>query len=90
MSKTYGKTELIGDLAAAVDLPRNKIDQVLQELGTIIQFKASEGRTVVLPGVGRFAQKTRAARTGRNPATGVPIDIPESKALTFKASKSAS
>jgi nucleoid DNA-binding protein len=31
--------------------------------------------------------KTRSARTGRNPQTGLPVEIPASTVLTFKAAK---
>lgn len=40
-----------------------------------------------LVGFGSFEVKERAARTGKNPATGEHIDIPASKAPAFKAGK---
>lgn len=42
---------------------------------------------VTLVGFGTFEKKTRKARNGRNPQTGEQIQIAESIALTFKASK---
>lgn len=42
---------------------------------------------VTLVGFGTFKQTTRAARKGRNPQTGVEIQIPAKTGLTFKASK---
>jgi DNA-binding protein HU-beta len=41
---------------------------------------------VQLIGFGTFKISSRAARTGRNPKTGVPIKIKASKTVTFKAS----
>jgi nucleoid DNA-binding protein len=38
---------------------------------------------LVLPGMGRFAVKWRAARKGRNPQTGQALDIPKRRVLTF-------
>lgn len=38
-----------------------------------------------MPGFGTFVVKDRAARTGRNPQTGKPIQIAARKACTFKA-----
>lgn len=43
---------------------------------------------VQLVGFGTFEVKTRKARKGRNPKTGQEIDIPKSKAVTFRRSKS--
>ncbi len=37
-----------------------------------------------LDGVGVFTLGTRAARTGRNPQTGDPVQIPEKKVVKFR------
>ena len=42
---------------------------------------------VQLLGFGTFEVKERAARTGKNPATGATIEIPASKAPAFKPGK---
>ena len=46
-----------------------------------------KGDTVTLVGFGTFAVKERAARTGRNPKTGEPLNIAASKVPSFKAGK---
>ena len=48
-------------------------------------FKKDKG--VEIRGFGSFKVKTREARFGRNPKTGVIVKIPENKALYFKAAK---
>ena len=50
-------------------------------------MEAVEKSAVQLVGFGSFEVKERAARTGKNPATGEQIDIPASKAPAFKAGK---
>ncbi len=40
-----------------------------------------------IPGVGKIKAVQREARTGRNPFTGEPLQIPAKKAVTFSASK---
>jgi DNA-binding protein HU-beta len=45
------------------------------------------GKDVNLVGFGKFEIAERAARMGRNPATGVEIKIPASKTVKFKAGK---
>ena len=56
-------------------------------LGSVYDALA-EGEAVQLSGFGNFDIKVRAARKGINPATKEAIDIPESKAVSFKATKS--
>ena len=46
-----------------------------------------KGESVSLVGFGTFAIKERAARTGRNPQTGQPIEISAAKVPSFKAGK---
>jgi DNA-binding protein HU-beta len=40
-----------------------------------------------LPGIGKFTVKKKQARTGRNPATGEPIQIAAKKFPAFSAAK---
>ncbi len=46
-----------------------------------------KGDSVSLVGFGTFHVKERAARTGRNPQTGQPIEIKAAKVPGFKAGK---
>lgn len=46
-----------------------------------------EGGEVPLPGIGKLKADTRAARTGRNPATGEEIAIPAKNVVKFSAAK---
>ena len=52
-----------------------------------IQDTVIAGEKVQIVGFGTFETTTRAAREGRNPATGESISIPASKAPKFKAGK---
>ncbi len=73
------KSELIDKVAASADIPKavagRALDAVIESITTALQ----EGDSVVLVGFGTFAVKDRAARTGRNPQTGNPIEIDNSK-----------
>ncbi len=48
-----------------------------------------KGHKVRITGLGIFQVKKRAARMGRNPATGEQIKIKASKKLSFRAAKEA-
>ena len=86
------KAELIAAIAANVELPKRDIDAVLEAAGTVIaqHFAAADAGVdaeVVLPGLGKLKATTRAARTGRNPQTGAPVEIPERMTVKFSAGK---
>ena len=52
-----------------------------------IAAQLQKGEKVQISGFGIFEVKEREARVGRNPRTNESIQIPASKAPTFKASK---
>lgn len=87
MATTLSKSDLVKLVAAEAGVTREQAQAVLFNLGTIVRANTSEGITVSVPGLGRFTEKVRAARTGRNPATGQSIEIAESRTLAFKAAK---
>lgn len=86
MSKTLSKAEFEANVAALCGQKRATIDAVLRAAASVIREATATGQTVALPELGRFSVKTRAARTGRNPQTGAPVDIPEKTDLTFRPS----
>ena len=53
----------------------------------IIATELDGGRKVVVPGFGTFAARTRAARTGTNPANGKKIQIAGKTYVRFKPGK---
>lgn len=81
------KTELIDAIAAQADIPKaaagRALDAMIESIGTALK----NGDQVALVGFGTFLVKERAARTGRNPQTGAPIEIKAAKVPGFKAGK---
>ena len=51
----------------------------------VIVEALAKGEDVKITGFGSFEVKTREARTGRNPKTGAPVEIPASKYVSFSA-----
>lgn len=84
---SVSKTQLIADVAAAQNLPKPTVATAIDGFLTAISLAAEGGEKVIIKGFGTFATKTRAARTGRNPRTGLPVEIAASTTLTFKAAK---
>jgi len=81
------KSELIQAVAEATELPKSKASDAVDAMIEGIKKSLAEGDEVVLIGFGTFKVRTRAARTGRNPQTKEPMDIPEAKVPTFKPGK---
>ncbi|CAA0118773.1 DNA-binding protein HU-beta [BD1-7 clade bacterium] len=81
------KSELIDAVAASADLPKAAAGRALDSVIEAITGALKEGDTVSLVGFGTFSVKERAARTGRNPQTGAPIEIAAANIPSFKAGK---
>lgn len=87
------KKELANALASKTSLTQAKAAEVLNALfdadnGTgIIPSALSGGDKVAIPGFGTFGTRTRAARSGINPATQTKIAIPAKTAVFFKVGK---
>ena len=81
------KGELIDAVAAAASLSKNDASDAVDGVLNTITQALKGGDSVSLVGFGTFAVKARAARTGRNPRTGEPIQIKASNVPGFKAGK---
>ena len=74
------KSDLIKSISDSTGLKQTEaarlVDAVFDNL--------KKGEQVAISGFGTFVAKTRAARGGRNPATGVMINIPARTSAAFK------
>ena len=61
--------------------------QIMEDLIGMITKHLKKGERVKIAGLGILQVRSRAARMGRNPATGEPINIKASKKVAFRASK---
>ena len=81
------KTELIAAVAEKAGMTKKDAEiAVSATFAAITEGMIADGKVQVV-GFGSFEVKKRAARTGRNPKTNEPIEIPASKRVTFSASK---
>ncbi|ALM52483.1 nucleoid-associated protein HU-beta [Halomonas huangheensis] len=81
------KSELIDAIAASADIPKAAASRALDAMVQSVTDSLKSGDSVSLVGFGTFSVKERAARTGRNPQTGKPIEIKAAKVPSFKAGK---
>jgi DNA-binding protein HU-beta len=81
------KQELIDAVAAQTGASKVQTGDTIDAVLETIKKAVSKGDTVQVIGFGSFASGKRAARVGRNPATGESINIPASKTVKFAAGK---
>lgn len=81
------KSELIEAVAASADIPKAAAGRAVDAMIEAVTGALKSDDQVVLVGFGTFSVKERAARTGRNPQTGQPIEIAAAKIPSFKAGK---
>ena len=85
--KNLTQSQTIAKLAESTELSKKQVKDLLDNLASIAYKEAKNGFT--LPGLGKLVLVNRKARTGRNPATGEPIQIPAKKVVKFRVAKAA-
>jgi len=78
------KAQLIDAIAEKAGLTKADSKKALDAFVEATTDALKNGDRVALIGFGSFSVSTRSARTGRNPQSGAPIEIPEKKVVKFK------
>lgn len=81
------KKELVKAMAEKLEITQKAAGEQLDAILEVITEELVNGGEVKISGFGTFSVAERAAREGRNPATGETIQIAASKAPKFKAAK---
>lgn len=81
------KAELINKVSEMAEVSKKEAETVITATFDAITDALKDGDKVQLVGFGSFGVKPRAARTGRNPKTKEPIEIPATTVPVFKAGK---
>ncbi len=83
--KTLNKTDLVAAIAAESGQSQATVAGVVDAFFGIVATSVGEGTKVSIPGWISFEQTHRAARAGRNPATGETIQIKASNGVKVSA-----
>lgn len=78
------RKELISALAAKTGSTKADAEQNIAAFIAVVTETLAAGDDISLVGFGTFEVRERAARTGRNPATGAELKIAASKSAAFK------
>lgn len=78
---------LAAGIAEKQEMPKKQVLELLDGFVESLTRNLKKGEKIRIPGLGIFVVAKRAARMGRNPATGEPIKIKASKKVRFRPSK---
>jgi DNA-binding protein HU-beta len=82
-----GKAELVERVAELTGYPKTQVAMTYDLLFELMTEALGADEKITVPNFGTFQVSERPARTGRNPATGEPIEISASKSVRFKVSR---
>jgi DNA-binding protein HU-beta len=82
------KAELTARVARDTRMTKVQAARVIDSLLEHVTRSLKKGERASLVGFGTFTVTRRRARTGRNPQTGAPIQIPARRVVRFTAGKS--
>lgn len=84
MQKFYQK-DIINTLQTELGLSKTEAsDQVANVILALKTLTDTPNSTLTIRGLGKFTRTERKAYTGRNPATGQPVQVPAKQVLRFK------
>lgn len=81
------RQELVQQIAQQTGQTQTAVSEVLNSFVSSVQDAVASGDKVTLVSFGTFEAAERAARIGRNPQTGAPLNIAASKTPKFSAGK---
>jgi len=85
--KPMTKTQLVAALAESAHVDKATANRALDALSDIVTKEVAAGGAVTLPGLGKFACRTRPERMVRNPSTGEQIQKPADRVAKVTIAK---
>ena len=77
------KQELISTVASKTKMSKSSVLNITDALFDTIEGSLKKGQKVQMVGFGSWSRIRRKARTGRNPQTGKPLNIPARNVAKF-------
>ena len=83
------KSETLQALAEKLSVTRKQASEMLEALVNLAYAETKKSGEFTIPALGKLQKKHRAARMGRNPATGESIQIAAKTVVKFRVAKAA-
>jgi integration host factor subunit alpha len=80
------KDHLIESIRNRLSVSKSEASRILESLLETVKTSLANGEDVLISGFGKFIVKEKAARKGRNPATGEDLTLDPRRVITFKCS----
>ena len=83
------KSALLAALAEKTGMSKKDVASFMDAVVELAYKEVKKAGVFVVPGIGKLVKVNRAARQGRNPATGATIQIPAKTVVKFRVAKAA-
>lgn len=83
------KSQLLDAMAAEAGMSKKDTANFMEKLANLALKEVKKNGEFLIPGLGKLVKINRAARMGRNPATGESIQIKAKTVVKFKVAKAA-
>lgn len=87
INKLMTQSQVIAHFVQHTGLKQTQVQEMFAELSKLAAREVKKSGEFVVPGFGKLMRTQRAARQGRNPATGETIQIPARTTLKFRVSR---
>lgn len=84
---TVPLSKLVAELAEKHEMSKKSVASLFEDFVALMATNLKKGNKVRITGLGIMQVRHRAARMGRNPATGEPIQIKASRKVAFRVAK---
>ena len=81
------RVDLIEEVSRVIEISRKDSEVILEAILDGIARSLIAGDKVEIRGFGSFSTRQRQGRIGRNPKTGVRVDVPAKRIPCFRPSK---
>ena len=89
MGKALTKSQFLQAFADKTEMSKKDATELVEKFVDLVYSEVRTNGEVTLPGLGKLVKKDRAARMGRNPATGEQIHIAAKTVVKFRIAKAA-
>ncbi|MBI4139290.1 HU family DNA-binding protein [Candidatus Uhrbacteria bacterium] len=83
------KSQLMDAIASKTGHTKKDVAALMDAMVAVAYSETKKSGEFSIPGLGKLVKKHRAARMGRNPATGEQISIPAKTVVKFRVAKAA-
>lgn len=89
MAKGMTKSQMLATMADKTGVSKKQVAEMLDAFVALAYKEVKGAGEFTIPGLGKLVKKHRAARMGRNPATGEAIKIKAKTVVKFRVGKAA-